>query len=66
MENFIGNLNENQENLFFNEKQRILAENVGFDGVLYDEPQMLDEELICVSDDGVVCCGDECDSRGLS
>ena len=57
MENFIGNLNENRENLFLNENQRKLADLIGNDGVLYSEDGMLDEEMIGVDDvTGEVFC----------
>ena len=64
MENFIGNLNENRENLFLNENQRKLADLIGNDGVLYSEDGMLDEEMIGVDDiTGEVFCAS--DSSGL-
>ena len=64
MENFIGNLNENRENLFLNENQRKLADLIGNEGVLYSEAGMLDEEMIGVDDvTGEVYCVDP--SSGL-
>lgn len=64
MESFIGNLNENRENLFLNENQRKLADLIGNEGVLYEEAGMLDEEMIGVDDvTGEVFCIDP--SSGL-